>query len=316
VYRDERGALQARLDAALEAQRAAAAEVQDRVAAVAALNAQLENKGLGTTRLPAIECAPADEPSQGAGSGVGFGMADLVTRAGELEADAERLTRESERLSDLLRLLNDRIMGRKSPAMPLGATPRAVPARAAVLEFFGGVWSVARFTIFFPPVWAAPFLDPALGFLALAVLCLVGVLRAKSRYDMWRFGVMASPTVMERGDENASYTNWTMRYAEGWHVRSKSYTGQGHKTVLNYMSEDGETHAFVVKGMPYGDGVILYDSRRPARALAVQDFAYPLQPDHRGELQAQPTGLGGAFRTILAALALFYLAAASFGLAG
>lgn len=316
VYRDERGALQARVEAALDAQRAAAVEVQDRLAAVAALNSQLEDKGLATTRLSDIECTPAPDPSDLAAPGVGFGMAHLVTRAGELEADAERLQREAQRLGNLVRLLNDRIQGRRSAAMPLGNPPRTVPRSAAVLEFLGGVWSVVRLTIFFPPVWAAPFITPALGFLSLALLCLVGVLRARSRYDMWRFGVVATPTVVERDHTNSSYKNWPLRYAEGWQVKTESYSGHGHKTVLNYMSDDGDTHAFVVKGMPYVDGVILYDSRQPVRALAVQDFFYPLQPDHRGGLQAQRLGFGGVFRTVLATLALLYLASASVGLAG
>lgn len=76
VYRDERGALQARVEAALDAQRAAAAEVQDRLAAVAALKSQLEDKGLAATRLSDIECTPAPDPSDIAASGVGFGVAN------------------------------------------------------------------------------------------------------------------------------------------------------------------------------------------------------------------------------------------------
>ena len=262
--------------------------------------------GLLAQRETKLECAPATDTST-----VGFGMADLVKLAGDLETDAERLNRESRRLGSLVKLLNDRIQGRQSGVLPLGPAPRRVPWASPVFEFLGGVWRVIGFTIFFPPVWAAPFIHPLVGLLALAVVGAVGLWHARSRSRMWRWGAVADATIVQTGSGRASYKNWPMRIATGWQVRSESYTGTARRTVLSYLGDDGQTYNHVVKGAGYSEGVILYDTERPERSLGVEKFAFPLEPDYRGELRAQRLSWGGRFKMALAAIAVTYLALAS-----
>ncbi len=63
---------------------------------------------------------------------------------------------------------------------------------------------------------------------------------------------------------------------------SRLFTGTGTTTVISY-ELDGRPGRLTLRGMPYVDGVVLADSRRPERGMVVSQFPHPVRPGPDGQ---------------------------------
>ena len=74
-----------------------------------------------------------------------------------------------------------------------------------------------------------------------------------------------------------------MRQARGWDVTTQLYTGSSITTHISYLV-DGQTGSIRIRGLPYVDGVVLADSRKPSRAMVVSQFPHSVRPGLDGRL--------------------------------
>jgi hypothetical protein len=184
------------------------------------------------------------------------------------------------------------------PAAPtaverLADPPRRVPLsyRLASLwslswwELFGivlvGVTPIALF-VFFP--WLVPGVFIA-GVLAIAV---VRGRRYVRRAGLLKWGKVATVTnadEISRGTyySGTTYNNMRVRQATGWVGTTRWYSGPASKTEINFRVDDADG-TLTLRGLPYANGVILADPRKPKRALCVSSFPFSVQPDANGEI--------------------------------
>jgi hypothetical protein len=78
-----------------------------------------------------------------------------------------------------------------------------------------------------------------------------------------------------------TYQNVRLAQAHGWQVTRRWYSGPGTTTKINYQL-GGTGNTLTLHGLPYDDGVILADKRKPERALCISSFPYDLDRDASG----------------------------------
>lgn len=188
--------------------------------------------------------------------------------------------------------------GHVGPASPtsverLVEPPRQVPYSFRLSSFWSWSWwelfavvmvlvAPIALWIFFP--WTLP------GVLVLGVLA-IAVVRGR-RYvrqvGLLKWGKVATVTnadEVSRGTyySGTTYHNMLVRQANGWDVTKRLYSGPASRTEIRYSLDDADG-TLVLRGLPYANGVILADSRKPQRALCVSSFPFSVKPDANGEL--------------------------------
>jgi hypothetical protein len=106
------------------------------------------------------------------------------------------------------------------------------------------------------------------------------------RFALLKWGQVATVTSSHIASRATYYsgTTWGMAplpIAHGWQVRRPFYSGPNTKTNIRY-ALNGVQGELTVSGREYVDGVVLADTRNPARALCVTSFAYDLDRDETG----------------------------------
>jgi hypothetical protein len=181
------------------------------------------------------------------------------------------------------------------PAAPadtrLAEPPRRIPAAFYLAELLPFRWwyLFALFMVGVAPI--ALWMFVPLTFSVVAVLTLFGIYAFSFRGTAKRFallkrGQVATVTntqIISRGTyySGTTYSNMRLPVAHGWTVRRPWYSGPSTKTQIRY-TLNGSPGELVVKGREYIDGVVLADSRNPARALCVTSFPYDLDRDESG----------------------------------
>lgn len=128
-------------------------------------------------------------------------------------------------------------------------------------------------------------------FSVLAVLTLVAIYAFQfsgttKRVALLKWGQVATVTGTEVVSRASYYSGTTWGFAplpvaHGWRVARPLYSGPNTKTRIRY-ALNGWQGELVVSGREYYEGVVLADSRKPARALCVTSFAYDLDRDESG----------------------------------
>jgi len=200
---------------------------------------------------------------------------------------------------------------------PLAEPPRHVPFTFRLATFDLSVWEL--FILFIGAVsggflwltvdYAAP--------IALIAACVgIAVFRVRKyvrRIGMLTWGKVASVTNSDeiaRGTyySGTTYQNMFVRQAQGWDVHSRLYSGPASVTTVNY-SLDGQNGSLDVKGLPYANGVVLADSRKPSRAMVVSQFPYSVKPDDSGNYVGTLSAWrwGGVIATLVVEATLLYV---------
>ena len=287
-YRDERAAMFARVADLNERYAGARAEVVEIAAAVVEMNRADARHGKPPLPVREVPAAPARAALDATAP-----LAALVRRADDVDADLEQLAAARTDIERVLKLLVTRREG-KHVVAPIGPAPRRVPLGGLLLELFpfrltvvgllfGGVLGGVSISV----IWSALATEPPweralLPLGALAVLAL----RALGYVRMLKWGQVATVTELERSPGSTRMTNWPVRRSHGWQVRTESYTGHAVVTRLQYATDDGYVGELEVSGAGYTDGVILYDARRPRRALPIEKFRSRPHPRADGSLAA------------------------------
>lgn len=293
-------------DPGLSAEQVAALEkkLADASAEMAKVQAQLAAaKGAPTTAVPPYgdPQAQAMTPEQLAGLFANQVQTQLSPQA------VEQLQKVMQRLG-LDQTVGPALGLAASPPSPpspdvvgrLADPPRPVPLAYRVATFDWSWWEfwgllmvlitpIALFIIYpvtFPPA------------LVLVSACVVAfrARRYVGRIRLLKWGKVATVTghaLVDKGTyySGMTYNNMLVRSARGWTVTRQWYSGPGYTTDISY-TLDGATAVLRNRGLPYVDGVVLADSRRPARAMVVHQFPYDLTPGPDGQWQ----GRVGAWR--------------------
>ncbi len=168
----------------------------------------------------------------------------------------------------------------------LAEPPRAVPLAYRVAALGLNLWEAFVLVLFVLAPMAAWIMQPHLrtvAFLVAAVL-VVGtrVRRYVRRVGVLRWGKVATVTTAEPHVSNTSHTNVPLRHARGWDVTTQLHTGSSITTRISYMV-DGQAGSIRTRGLPYVDGVVLADSRKPSRAMVVSQFPHSVRPGLDGQ---------------------------------
>jgi hypothetical protein len=172
----------------------------------------------------------------------------------------------------------------------LAPAPRAVPAsyRMIVLSFsWWTLFTLLMISVAPIALWIA---FPVSG-VAVAAVAFVGVLvlmlrRSSLRNSLLKWGEPAAIVDRDVKSVGTYYSGTTvqnvrMAQAHGWKVERSWYSGPVTKTVVDYELR-GTRGSLTIRGLPYDNGVILADSRKPERALCVSSFPYDLERDASG----------------------------------
>ncbi len=200
---------------------------------------------------------------------------------------------------------------------PLAEPPRHVPFAfkvatfdLKVVELFAlAVGSVAGLALW----WAV---DAALPVALVGACLVIAFLRVRKyvrRIGMLKWGKVATVTNSDLTSQGTyysgtTYQNMFLRQAQGWDVTSRLYSGPGSKTEVQY-SLDGQNGVLNVKGLPYTNGVVLADSRKPSRAMVVSQFPYSVKPDESGNYVGQLSAWrwGGIITTLVTEATLVFV---------
>ncbi len=172
----------------------------------------------------------------------------------------------------------------------LAEPPRSVPATWRLATFDFSWWEffvLAMLGVAPIALWGLVPESRPIGLVVIAA----GVVAFRARRYLRRirilkWGKVATVTnsgLVDRGSYHSgtTYNNMRLRAARGWTATTQWYSGPGHTTDVSY-SLDGTTATLRLKGLPYVDGVILADSRKPTRAMCVSQFPYDLTPQQGG----------------------------------
>jgi hypothetical protein len=182
-----------------------------------------------------------------------------------------------------------------SPAGPVDSSlaepPRRIPVAFWLAELLGFRWwyflalmlvAIAPMALWmnFPRAFAVVV---GLTFVAIYGYQLLG---ATKRFALLKWGRVAQVTGTQILSEGTYYGGTTLKnmkvpIAHGWEVMRPMYSGPSTKTLIRY-SLNGFQGELTVSGREYIDGVVLADTRKPARALCVTSFAYDLDRDESG----------------------------------
>jgi hypothetical protein len=91
--------------------------------------------------------------------------------------------------------------------------------------------------------------------------------------------------VVSEGTYYSGVTLQNMRVPQacGWRVTRAFYSGPSTTTKIDY-SVDGTTGSLLLRGLPYNQGVVLADPRRPGRAAVISQFPFDMEPGPDGQL--------------------------------
>jgi hypothetical protein len=181
------------------------------------------------------------------------------------------------------------------PATPvdtrLAEPPRRIPAVFYLAELLPFRWWYGFALFMVGGAAIALWMAVPLVFSVVAVLTLLGIYAfsfrgAAKRFALLKWGQVATVTdsqIISQGTyySGTTYSNMRLPVARGWTVQRPWYSGPSTKTRIRY-TLNGSPGELVVKGREYIDGVVLADSRSPARALCVTSFPYDLDRDESG----------------------------------
>ena len=201
---------------------------------------------------------------------------------------------------------------------PLTDPPRHVPFTFRLATFDLSVWEL--FILFVGAVAGGFFwitVDYAAPIALIAAVVAIGFFRVRKyhrRIGMLKWGKVATVTnsdEISRGTyySGTTYQNMYLRQAQGWDVTSRLYSGPASVTTVNY-TLDGYNGSLEVKGLPYTNGVVLADSRKPSKAMVVSQFPYSVKPDESGRFVGTLSAWrwGGVIATLVVELTLVYVA--------
>jgi Protein of unknown function (DUF3060) len=173
----------------------------------------------------------------------------------------------------------------------LVSPPRSVPAAFWLAELLPFRWWYLWVLFVVALVPFALWLHTPKAFAAVAVLTLAAIYAvhlsgARTRLALLRRGRVVTVTGTESLSRDSrfggsAWFNVHLPQAHGWTVTRRRWSGPNTKTSVHY-TLDGWQGELVVRGRQYVDGVILADSRDPARARCVTSFAYDLDRDETG----------------------------------
>jgi hypothetical protein len=176
----------------------------------------------------------------------------------------------------------------------LADPPRRVPFSFRLVAFESWSWWEAfavLMSVTAPiAVWAfVPATIPATLLLGLLAILVVRGRKYLKRVALLKWGKVATVTnsdELSRGTyySGTTYQNMLVRQANGWDVTKRFYSGPASKTKVDY-TLDGTNGSVTLRGLPYHNGVILADSRKPTRALCVSSFTFPVKPGVDGAWQ-------------------------------
>jgi hypothetical protein len=271
-------------------------QLADAAAQVAQVQAQLQ-QAQGET--PTCATAPATPP----GAVVAGQPVDLTAMLGP--AVAQQVRDQLSQLSQLSHLgLDSRVAGMLG-AVPGGPTtpvtldrladpPRRVPLSFRLASLWSWSWweAFAILMVIVAPiaVWGFfPWTIPAALILGLLAIAVVRGRKYVRRMGLLKWGKVATVTNIDeisRGTyySGTTYNNMLVRQANGWDVTKQMYSGPASTTKVEY-SLDGAAGEVTLRGLPYTNGVILADSRKPGRALCVSSFSFPVRPNANGDYE-------------------------------
>ncbi len=137
-------------------------------------------------------------------------------------------------------------------------------------------------------VWIlVPWTVPVLFVVLVVVVVALRARRYVRRVGVLRWGKVARVTnadEISRGTyfSGTTYQNIRLRQATGWDTTTRWYSGPGSKSTINYSVDDSDG-TLTLRGLPYANGVILADPRKPNRAYCVSSFPFSVKPDANGE---------------------------------
>jgi hypothetical protein len=173
---------------------------------------------------------------------------------------------------------------------PLAPAPRAVPWQFKAVVLPWSWWTVfALVMISVAPgiVWIG---IPLAGAVVAALTFLFVVVRRLRRdalqLSLLKWGEVATVRDAETVGvgtyySGVTYSNVRLAQAHGWQVQRRWYSGPGTSTKITY-EINGKQATMGLHGLPYDNGVILADPRKPERALCVSAYAYDLDRDPSG----------------------------------
>ncbi|MEM6105144.1 DUF3060 domain-containing protein [Mycobacterium sp. 050272] len=167
----------------------------------------------------------------------------------------------------------------------LAAPPRGVPATFRLAELLPFRWWYVWTLLAVAIVPIALWIQRPAAFAAAAVLTLAGIYAvhlcgARVRIGLLKWGQVATVTGTEKFSR-AQHFNTRLPMAHEWAVSRERWSGPNTTTKVSY-TLDGHRGELVAQGREYVDGVILADTRDPARARCVTAFAYDLDRDETG----------------------------------
>ncbi|WP_155992886.1 hypothetical protein [Nocardioides sp. URHA0020] len=175
---------------------------------------------------------------------------------------------------------------------PLAPPPRSVPIAFRLAVFSWSWWEQFGLVIGFTgPIALWGFFPWTIPLGLIAALVTIVVLRGRRswvRLRLLKWGQVASVTGAQELSQGTyysgvTYSNMIVPQARGWDVTRDFYSGPATTTQISY-SLAGVPGTLRLRGLPYDDGVVLADSRKPSVALCVSSFPYAVKPDAGGEL--------------------------------
>jgi len=176
------------------------------------------------------------------------------------------------------------------PDTNLAPAPRPVPMsyRIIVTPFKWLILFLLFMTAVAPiAVWiVAPLAGVIVAGVAFLLVMWLFVGRWATRNALLKWGEVATvvnPDVVSVGTYYSGTTVQNVRIAQahGWTVERQWYSGPVTKTRVEYVL-NGVPGNVTIRGLPYDNGVILADSRKPGRALCISSFPFDLERDASG----------------------------------
>lgn len=183
---------------------------------------------------------------------------------------------------------------RSTPTPPapgeLAPAPRAVPFAFKAMALPWSWWTAwALFMIAIAPIalWIiVPIAGVIVAPVTLVVILVLRLRRERTQLALLKWGEPATVTNVDVASvgtyySGVTYQNVRLAQAHGWQVTREWYSGPGTATKITY-ELGGTSPTLSLHGLPYDNGVILADKRRPSRALCISSFAYDLDRDATG----------------------------------
>jgi hypothetical protein len=174
----------------------------------------------------------------------------------------------------------------------LADPPRNVPLSFRLSSFFALSWwemfSILMVLVAPIAVWGFfPWTIPAAFILGILTIVVLRGRRYLLKVGLLKWGKVATVTnadEISRGTyySGTTYQNMMVRQANGWDVTKRWYSGPASKTKIKY-SLDGAAGELTLRGLPFNNGVILANSRKPQRALCVSSFPFNVKPEATGQ---------------------------------